>query len=253
MIIIRERGEKMRGNEIVMHLADGLLVTDARLYQWDYGQRIRFNGIELPEYYEVHFGNAPGDKAKSSIGDVNGAIIPDEFLVDGRDLYVWVFLHTGADDGETEYRGIVPVVKRAKPTNTPPTPVQQEAITQAIAALNIAVNQTEANVAHYPKVIDGMWCVWNVETEDWVSTGVPATGPQGETGTTGATGPQGATGATGATGAAGATGATGATGPMGATGSTGPQGEPGDLSHEDIGTDAEFEAMINDYYGGGGT
>lgn len=45
-----------------------------------------------------------------------------------------------------------------------------------------------------------------------------ATGPQGDTGTTGATGPQGDkgdTGATGATGPKGDTGATGATGPPG--------------------------------------
>lgn len=136
----------MRGNVIRMSVADGILGTGDKLHQYDYGQRIEFDGVELPFAYEVHFGNAPNDNAKTSIGDASGVDIPDEFLLSGKDLYVWVYLHSGEADGETEYRGVIPVIKRAKPTNQEPTPVQQDTITQAIAALDAAVAQTGQDV-----------------------------------------------------------------------------------------------------------
>jgi len=64
----------------------------------------------------------------------------------------------------------------------------------------------------------------------WSSTGVKATGPQGENGTNGTNGKDGATGPAGTTGPAGQTGATGtpgATGPQGPQGPAGPTGAPG--------------------------
>lgn len=136
----------MRGNVITMNVADGVLGTDENLFQYDYGQRIVFEGAELPFAYEVHFSNDPDGKTKTSIGDATGVDIPDEFLLTGEDLYVWIYLHDGETDGETEFRGIVPVIARAKPTNQEPTPVQQDTITQAIAALDAAVEQTGLDV-----------------------------------------------------------------------------------------------------------
>ena len=35
-------------------------VKTASLYQYDYGQMLRFLGICLPDVYEVHFSNADG-------------------------------------------------------------------------------------------------------------------------------------------------------------------------------------------------
>ena len=118
-----------------------------KIRQWDYGMLLVFSGLELPQAYEVHFSNTEfSGNAKTQIGDENGVIIPDEYLTTGEPVYAWLYLHTGADDGETVYSVKIPVVKRAMPTHEEPTPVQQSEIEQALAALNSAVEQTAADV-----------------------------------------------------------------------------------------------------------
>lgn len=167
----------MRGNTIEMELhRDQLNKSDLSLFQYDYGQRLILTGVTLPESYEVHFANAEDGNSKTSVGDGTGVDVPDEFLLTGDTVYVWLFLHDGEDDGETEYKGIIPVYKRARPSDTPPTPAQQSVITQAIAALNAAVEQCEADVEKYPKIVDGYWYVWDAEAEEWVNTGTKAQG-----------------------------------------------------------------------------
>jgi len=113
------------------------------LYQYDYGQKILFVGLSLPNVYEVHFSNYDETgESKTSLGDETGAIIPDEYLTTGLDVYAWIFLHADTSDGETKYKVRIPVNKRARPSDTEPTPVQQDIITQAIAVLNQAVVDT---------------------------------------------------------------------------------------------------------------
>lgn len=135
----------MRGNITKADLTRGSGCTTSPLYQYDYGQVLQLLGVELPEAYEVHFANSPRGEAKTSIGGADGVVIPDEYLLTGGNVYAWLFLHTGEDDGETEYRITIPVIARAKPTDAEPTPVQQDVITQAIAALNVAVTETAAS------------------------------------------------------------------------------------------------------------
>lgn len=120
-------------------------VTRTRaLYQWDYGQVLQFDGIELPSAYTVHFSNVGiGGEAKTMVGNADGVDIPDEYLTTGQTVYAWVYLHTGADDGETVYAVIIPVTQRPKPIDEPPTPAQQGAIDQAIAALNAGVEAAQ--------------------------------------------------------------------------------------------------------------
>jgi hypothetical protein len=77
------------------------------------------------------------------LGNADGVDIPDACLTSGEPIYAWVFLHTGEDDGETEYTVSIPVIARAEPSDIEPTPVQQDAITQAIAALNSGVTRAE--------------------------------------------------------------------------------------------------------------
>ena len=117
------------------------------LYQWDYGQILKFNDLELPEVYEVHFSNNEvSGNSITSIGNADGVQIPDVLLQKGSSIFVWIFLHDTESDGETEYKAEIPVIRRARPTNDQPTPVQQDTITQAIAALNNAVTRTTADV-----------------------------------------------------------------------------------------------------------
>ena len=116
-------------------------------YQYDYGMILKFSGIELPQAYEVHFSNTEFcGESISQIGDESGVTIPDEMFLSGNPIYAWTFLHTGEDDGETVYKTVITINKRAQPSDIEPTPVQQDVITQAIAALNTAVEQTAADV-----------------------------------------------------------------------------------------------------------
>lgn len=224
----------MYSNNILTVNVRGCRATTTPLYQYDYGQILVLNGIELPSAYEVHFANSINSGTSiTQIGNADGVSIPDELLTNPFDIYAWLYLHAGEDDGETVLVITIPVKQRAKVTNTPPTPVQQDAITEAIAELN-------SNVSHYPKIEDDEWCVWDAVQHNWVRTGVPATGPQGiqgiqgekgDKGDTGSQGPQGETGATGPKGEKGDKGDTGLQGPKGDkgdTGATGPQGAKGD-------------------------
>lgn len=66
-----------------------------------------------------------------------------------------------------------------------------------------AADRAEEAVEHYPRIVDGVWEVWDAQTGVYVSTGVQAQGPQGvpgEQGEPGEPGPQGETGAAGADG-----------------------------------------------------
>ena len=161
------------------------------LYQYDYGQRIIFSGVDLPESYEVHFANSETGVSVTVLGDETGVDIPDALLLTGEEIFIWVFLHSGLNDGETVYKARITVTRRAEITHEEPTPVQQDEITQLIAALNRAVEESETNVTHYPIIQNGIWMIWDAETGDYVSSGINATGPKGDTGERGETGEAG--------------------------------------------------------------
>ena len=110
------------------------------LWQYDYGQILQITGLDLPDAYQVHFCNKGDLTTIEMIGDAGGVAIPDNLLATGLPIYAYVFLHAGEEDGETLYKVIIPVNKRPVPANNIPTPTQQSAIDQAIAALQKATN-----------------------------------------------------------------------------------------------------------------
>lgn len=130
-------------NVTVATFSGSRFVTTTRLWQHDYGQVLVIEGIELPETFEVHFGNQIHGKSKTRLGHNYTVNIPDEYLTHVGAVYAWIFLHAGADDGETEYQIKIPIEPRARPVNDPPTPIQQDVITQTIAALNDGVERAE--------------------------------------------------------------------------------------------------------------
>ena len=132
------------GNILKIRLNKETQIVSSSLYQYDYGQKVRIFGLDLPAHYEVHFSNHEHGNATTVLASSNEFDIPDMYLQSGRDIYIWIYLHTGADDGETEYQITVPVLKRAKPTDEPPTEEEEGIITQTIAALNNAVTEARA-------------------------------------------------------------------------------------------------------------
>lgn len=135
-------------NIIEAHFNGGTRTKTRPAWLQDHGMVLKFCGIELPAAYEVHFSNARNVTAKIMIGDENGVEIPDElFLSDAPQIYAWMYMHTGEDDGWTAYEAIIPLLDRPDTTEEPPTPAEASAIQQAIAALDVAVARTEASAA----------------------------------------------------------------------------------------------------------
>ena len=109
-------------------------------YQYDTGQILKIVGVDLPFAYQVDFSNYEEDEDSiPQIGNAEGVRIPDEVLQTGMDVWAFVYLHEGLEDGETQYKIHIPVKKRTRITNQVPTPEEQSEISQAIVVLNQGV------------------------------------------------------------------------------------------------------------------
>lgn len=140
--------------------------TTAPIYQYDYGQKLVFDGFDLPAAFEVHFSNGLDEDTATQIGADNTVDIPDAYLLTGKNITAWLFLHTGTDDGETVYYIEIPVTERAKPGDLEPTPVQQDTITQAIAALNAGVSAAEGYAASAQAALNAILAAGISATDD---------------------------------------------------------------------------------------
>ena len=122
------------------------------LYQYDYGQVLKITAPSLPDPYTVHFGNARSSgESLTVLGTASdGAAIPSALLATGLNVYAWVFLHTGENDGETEYMIEIPVIRRAEPTDDPvieEDPSAVDIIMGEIADLKEDINQIEEQIS----------------------------------------------------------------------------------------------------------
>lgn len=120
------------------------------VYQYNYGQVLQITGLNLPMAFEAHFTGVEKGKTVPVIGSCEDGIgivsVPDESLKKNDDIVCYIFLHETEDDGETVYKIITRIMSREEPTDIEPTPVQQDAITQAIGALQNAVRKTGQDV-----------------------------------------------------------------------------------------------------------
>lgn len=173
-------------NKSIVTFTRGTLAQATPLWQYDYGQVLEINGLDLPATYQVHFCNCSDSQTITVLGNADGVLIPDNLLQTGKTVIAYIYLHTGADDGETEYKITIPVRPRPAPSDIPPTPEQQSALDEAIAALNSAVEDVE-------DIADGIPDQINAALEEAKESGEfdgppgpqgPA-GPQGESGTPG--------------------------------------------------------------------
>lgn len=160
--------------------------TSDEVYQWDYGQVLLISGLELPDSVEVHFTDKLDGTTTTQIGVTENGItrvfVPDIYLTSGRDVYAYLFLHVGTDDGETVYHIRIPVKSRPQPTGATPTPPQRDEISQAIAAANAAAAKA-ANAAaaaedfstHFPIIGDNEhWWFW--DGTEYIDSGYVAYG-----------------------------------------------------------------------------
>lgn len=152
---------------------------DRILHQRDRGQILTFTDLadQLPSTFQVWFANHPEiGTAVPQTGSGGNVAIPDTLVATGQPIWAWLYLHTGADDGETCYT--VAILNTAQPafTGATPTPSQASAWDEAIAELNEAIETAEAAAEHGPEIRDGYWYTWNAETEEYENTEVPTSG-----------------------------------------------------------------------------
>lgn len=133
-------------NEVSAVFAEGCTrIQTLPIYQYDYGQMLVIDGLDLPAAFQVHFSNDPlGNESIERIGTNGRAWIPNDLLRSGDPVFCFIFLHEGNGNGTTVYRADIPVMVRPALPDDEPTPTEQSAIDEAIAALNTAVGQAEA-------------------------------------------------------------------------------------------------------------
>ena len=90
------------------------------LYQHDKNVTLVFEGIDLPEKYEVHFSNQKERGISVACeGTKTGVLIPDALLSTGEYVYAWVCNSGNTAGSDTVFMVVIPVIPR--PT---PVPVQ---------------------------------------------------------------------------------------------------------------------------------
>lgn len=137
-----------QGNIITATFETGATKTTASgLWQWDYGQELQIHGLTgLPAVTEVHF--AQNGEAKTVLGatedDICTVGIPDAMLQSAFSVTAYIYLHTGEDDGETEYQIKLPVQARPQPeTYDEEDPEVQQAYSALVAATELLNETTE--------------------------------------------------------------------------------------------------------------
>lgn len=121
------------------------VVTD-EIWQWNYGQVLRIQGLRLPRATEVHFsmGNVSKTRIGTTTDNVTDVVIPDSLIEQSGRLKAYVYLHVGEDDGETEYEIMIPIKARAEPEEYD-AEEEYTALTQAIALLEDDLQTTAAD------------------------------------------------------------------------------------------------------------
>lgn len=146
------------------------------IFQYDNGMVLHIDGVILPETFRADFANDVTGDSKSMVGENSEVEIPYEYFVPGSDIHCWIVV-TGDDYSTTVYHILIPVDLRAKPSIEEPSEEQVSVIDQTLAALNHAVEKSETNVTHYPRINEeSIWEVWDAVTEEFISTDTLATG-----------------------------------------------------------------------------
>lgn len=136
---------------VIAKFEDVSSVHVSGLWQWDYGQVLRIQGLNLPMAAEIHFSlRETGGEAVTRIGvtkdGVTDVVIPDSMLensgvTSNYNIYAFVYL-TDENSGQTEYKITLSVKARPKPEAFD-TPEEAELFREAIAVVNESAGRAE--------------------------------------------------------------------------------------------------------------
>lgn len=132
-------------NIVTVTFKDSNTTTANGVRQWDYGQILRIQGLQLPTAVEVHFALIDSKDSVTRIGTtkdgVTDVVIPDSMIEAGKNIFAYVYLRD-SESGQTEYEIKIVVTTRAKPEAFD-TPEDKELFAQAIEAVNEAADRAE--------------------------------------------------------------------------------------------------------------
>lgn len=132
-------------NIVTVTFKDSNTATANGVRQWDYGQILRIQGLQLPTAVEVHFALIDSKDSVTRIGTtkdgVTDVVIPDSMIEAGKNIFAYVYLRD-SESGQTEYEVKIVVTTRAKPEAFD-TPEDEELFAQAIEAVNEAADRAE--------------------------------------------------------------------------------------------------------------
>ena len=125
------------------------------LWQYDYGQVLRIQGLDLPTAVEIHFSlQSKGGESLTRVGvtrdGVTDVVIPDSMLENNYTsvdygIYAFIYL-TDETSGQTEYKICMRVRSRPKPEAFD-TPEDAELFREAIALVNESTESASASAA----------------------------------------------------------------------------------------------------------
>lgn len=125
------------------------------LWQYDYGQILRVQGLELPDAVEIHFSlQEKGGESERQVGltrdGVTEVAVPNSYLENAgtsRDYSIYAFLYiSDGKSGNTEYKITMYVQSRPEPKDpeTPENP-KDDPFGKTIEAVNKAMESTKAS------------------------------------------------------------------------------------------------------------
>lgn len=133
------------------------------------------------------FWGADGNAYGSMVDAEDTAVVPWEALATGGRIKFGVYGVTGSGDNAVRATSTLIYYKLPEGAWTEdgqqPTPAEQTIIEQAIAAIQSAVE----NLDREPIIRNGIWYTWDINVNDYVSTGVSAIGPAAGFGSVSAT------------------------------------------------------------------
>lgn len=136
---------------IIVNLSEIRNTLSQSIYQYNYGQVLRIQGVQLPKATEIQFSlMETGGESKTRIGvtqdGATDVVIPDYMLenddtTENYNIYVFVYLRDDTS-GQTEYKIKIPVKSRPKPEAFD-KPEDGEIFREAIKAVNDAADRAE--------------------------------------------------------------------------------------------------------------
>lgn len=165
----------MADNIIIAVFGASKATKAAPVWRISRGMKLKILGLDLPEYYQVHFSNTPVQgEATPVLASSDTVDIPDVYFQSGSDVYAWVYMTPEEGVAYTVRMITIPVKARPDVSDEQPTPVQESIIDQAIAVLNEAIESLHVTTQIEETTVE-IDHLFNVNVTTYLQT-IPANG-----------------------------------------------------------------------------